>query len=88
MSTEDDLQVKAQRIFTEDEIDNNYEEIGRNYSEIPDEILKFTRKYWTFLENKQQLIFQSDKVYGDNLKPQDLYTPNYINLYGRFYYDS
>lgn len=88
LSTEDDLQVKAQRIFTEDEIDNNYEEIGRNYSEIPDEILKFTRKYWTFLENKQQLIFQSDKVYGDNLKPQDLYTPNYINLYGRFYYDS
>ena len=52
MTTEDDLQVKAQRIFTEDEIDNNYEEIGRNYSEIPDEILKFTRKYWTFLENK------------------------------------
>lgn len=83
----EDLQIKAKRIFTDKEIDANYEEIGRSFRELDDEILKFTRKYWAFLENEQQLIFQSNKIYGDKLQPKDLFTPNYIQLYGKFYYD-
>lgn len=87
LTTKEELKIQTQRIFTENEIDSNFEEVSRNYKEIPDEILKFTRKYWTFLENKQQLLFQSDKIYSDNLNPTDLYTPNYTALYGKFYYD-
>lgn len=88
VNCKEDLKIQAKRIFSEQEIDNKSEEIGRSYKEVPNEILKFTRKYWTFLENKQQLVFQSDKVYGEKLTPNDLYTPNYIQLYGKFYYDS
>lgn len=83
----EDLQVQVKRIFSEEEVNSNYEEIGRSFAEVPSEIFKYTRKYWTFLENTQQLLFQSDKVHRDNLKPTDLYTPNYIQLYGNFYYD-
>lgn len=49
----EDLQVQAKRIFSEDEENSNYEEIGRKYTEIDSEIFKFSRKYWSFLENKQ-----------------------------------
>lgn len=87
LTCKEDLQVHAKRIFSEQEEDSNYEEIGRNYAEIPSEIFKYSRKYWTFLENEQQLLYQSDKVYGDKLTPRDLYTPNYISLYANFYYD-
>lgn len=84
----EDLQVQAKRIFSEQEVDNNYQEIGRSYTEIPNEIFKFSRKYWTFLENEQTLLFQSDQIHSENLIPRDLYTPNYISLYGKFYYDT
>lgn len=87
MNCKEDLQVQAKRIFSQIEEDTPSVEFGRDYKEIPDEIFKYTRKYWTFLENERQLVFQSDKIYGDNLKPQDLYTPNYISLYGKFEYN-
>lgn len=83
-----DLQIKPLRIFTEKEEDTKYEEIGRNYFEVPSEILKFTRKQWTFLENKQEMVYNSDKVYKQNLLPVKLYTPQYQSLYGRFEYNA
>ena len=86
-SCNDNLKVQAQRIFTEQEVQSSFDEIGKNYKEIENDIFKFSRKYWTFLENEQQLLFQSDKIYGDRLTPQDLYSPSYIDLYGKFYYD-
>ena len=82
-----ELKVKPLRIFTEEEEDTNYEEIGRNYFEVPSEILKFTRKQWTFLENKQEMIYNSDKIYKENLFPTKLFTPQYQTLYGRYEYN-
>lgn len=87
LTCKEDLQVQAKRIFTEDEEEANYEEVKRNFKEVPSEIFKFMRKYWTFLENKQQLLYHSDKIFGSNLTPNDLYTPDYISLYGRFIYN-
>lgn len=50
--------------------------------------MKFSKKYWTFLENQQQLLYHSDKIFSESLLPQDLYTPNYITLYGKFVYNN
>ena len=87
LTCKEDLQVQAKRIFTEGEEEVNYEEVKRNFKDVPSEIFKFMRKYWTFLENKQQLLYHSDKIFGSNLTPNDLYTPDYISLYGRFIYN-
>lgn len=81
-----DLQIKANRIFSQKEDDDRYEEIGRNYKEIPDEILKFSRKSWTFLENTQSFTY-TNTIYKENLKPTELFTPSYTQLYGRYIYD-
>ena len=63
MTSASELQIKSKRIFTEEEEneqDEQVKEFGRSFDELPDEILKFTRKYWTFLENEQQLLYRSD----------------------------
>ena len=88
LNCQEDLQVKALRIFSENEEDSNYQEINRNFKNLPDEIMKFSKKYWTFLENQQQLLYHSDKIFSESLLPQDLYTPNYITLYGKFVYNN
>ena len=87
LTCKEDLQLQAKRIFSDVEEDAPSPEIGRDFKEVPDEIFKFSRKYWTFLENERQLVFQSDTIFGDNLIPNDLYTPSYISLYGKFVYN-
>lgn len=87
-TTETDLQIRAKRIFTEEEEDNSFEEIGKRFNQLTDEIFKFTRKHWTFLENEQQLLYQSTKVYGEKLTPTEVFTPDYHVIYGKFYYDA
>lgn len=83
----EDLQIIAKRIFSEDKSSADYEEMNKKYLEMPSEIFKHVRKYWTFLKNNRQLMYQSDQVVSDKLQPSDFYTPEYITLYGNFYYD-
>lgn len=87
LNCQEDLQVKALRVFSEDEENSNYEEINRNFNDIPSEIMKFSKKYWTFLENRHQLLYHSDKIFSESLTPQDTFTPNYNTLYGKFIYN-
>lgn len=87
MNCKEDLQIIAKRIFSEDKSSTDYEEMNKKYLEMPSEIFKHVRKYWTFLKNNRQMMYQSDQVAQDKLYPSDFYLPDYITLYGNFYYD-
>ena len=83
----DDLIVNVKRIFNEKEHEDNYEEIGNDYKSLLPNTFKFMEKYWTLLENKQTLFYNSDVVHSDYLIPTETFTPKYNQIYGKFYYD-
>jgi hypothetical protein len=46
-----ELNVFVKRIFSKEEHENNYEEIGRSYDEIPKSEFFHMEKYWSTLKN-------------------------------------
>lgn len=82
----DKLQIKGNRIFTEQQHEENHPELSCVYNELPKSIYKHMSRYWTFLENTQTLFYNSDKVHSNYLKSGDLFTPRYTDLYGKFFY--
>lgn len=82
-----ELNVSVKRIFSKEEHENNYEEIGRSYDEIPKSEFFHMEKYWCLLKNVQTLYYNSDQVYTSELIPADTFTPQYNKLYCKFFYD-
>lgn len=77
-----ELDVKAQRIF-----EQGNEEQFKSFFDLDDEIFRHTRKHWSFFNNSQKLFYRSDKIYSQNLKPTNVLSPTYNDIYGRFYFD-
>lgn len=82
-----ELNVSVKRVFSKEEHDNNYEEIGRHYDEITKSEFFHMEKYWTPLKNVQTLYYNSDQVYASELIPSNTFTPQYNKLYCKFFYD-
>lgn len=85
-TVQQELKISAQRIFTEEEHNQEYEEIYRHFNNLPDTTFKFMQKYWTFLQNSQTLFYNSDRVHSNYLVPSNLFTPKYTDIYAKIYY--
>lgn len=85
-TVKDKLQIKGTRIFTESEHAEGHPELSCNFNNLPKATFKHMSRYWTFLENTQTLFYNSDKVHSNYIKANDLFTPHYTDLYGRFFY--
>lgn len=44
-------------------------------------------KYWTLLENKQTLFYNSNEVHSDYLTPSNIFEPKYNEIFGKFFYN-
>lgn len=82
-----ELNISVKRVFSKEEHDNNYEEIGRSYDEITKSEFFHMEKYWTTLKNVQTLYYNSDQVYTSELTPSSIFNPQYNKLYCKFFYD-
>lgn len=85
-TVKEQLQIKGNRIFTEAEHAEGHPELTCNFKNLPKATFKHMSRYWTFLENTQTLFYNSDKVHSSYLAANDLFTPRYIDLYGKFFY--
>lgn len=81
------IPFKASRIFSEEEHEQKYQEIGQQFGLLNQTTFKHMDKYWDFMNNEQVLFYNSDKIHSNNLKPTAYFTPNYVTLYGRFFYE-
>lgn len=81
------LKISAKRVFSKQEHEEKYQEIDKNFEQLPDITFRFMQKYWSFLENTQVLYYNSDKVHSNYLTPSQYFTPHYTDIYGKFYYD-
>lgn len=82
-----ELNVSVKRIFSKEEHEYGYEEIGRSYDEIPKNEFFHMEKYWCTLKNTQTLFYNSNQIYTSELTPTSTYTPTYNKLYCKFFYD-
>ena len=82
-----ELNVSVKRIFSKEEHESNYKEIGRSYDDIPKNDFFHMEQYWCSLKNTQTLFYNSNQIYTSELTPSDLYTPRYNKLYCKFFYD-
>lgn len=82
-----ELNVFVNRIFSKEEHESGYEEIGRSYDEIEKTNLFHMEKYWCILKNTQTLFYNSDQIYTSELSPSCIFTPRYNKLYCKFFYD-
>lgn len=81
------LKIKCNRIFNQQQHKSNYEQIGKTFSQLPDITFRFMEKYWNFLQSDSELFYNTQRVYSNDLSTSNLATPTYVNLYGRFFYD-
>lgn len=72
----EDLKIRAERI------DDGSK--GTNYKELDNDLFKFMKKYWCFLEDPNQIYYRTDEVSLKKMKPIDYYTPKYDEIYGKF----
>jgi hypothetical protein len=43
-------------------------------------------RYWGFLNNTQELYYNSEKVHSIYLEPSNTFHPRYTDIYAKFYY--
>lgn len=80
------LTINAERVFSDEQHQKSYEQIGKNYEELPNLTFKFMQRYWSFIKNTQTLYYNSDKVHSIYLTPSDTYQPRYTDIYAKFYF--
>jgi PKD repeat protein len=86
-SVHKNLEVSVERIFTKEQHESNFIEVSKKYDKINDERFGFMVKYWTLLENRQTLFYNSNEVHSDYLEPSDTYQPKYNEIFGKFFYN-
>lgn len=80
------LNINGQRIFTQEQHEEKYQEIGKKFEQLPDTTFRFMDKYWGFLNNTQELYYNSEKVHSIYLEPSNTFHPRYTDIYAKFYY--
>lgn len=81
------LDVIVDRIFTKEQHSKGFEQIGKDYESVKSERFGFMDKYWTLLENKQTLFYNSNEVHSDYLTPSNIFEPKYNEIFGKFFYN-
>lgn len=86
-TTNQQLEIVGKRIFSEEEHEIIKEQIDSKFDKLPKVPFRFMRKCWTLLQNIQELYYNSQQVYMNNVQPTDKFHPQFQDILGKFYYD-
>ena len=81
------LEIVAKRIFSEEEHNTIKEQIDSKFDKLPKVPFRFMKRCWSLFENIQELYYNSQEVYMNNIQPTDRFHPEYQQIYGKFYYN-
>lgn len=73
------VDVVAKRIYQAREEENP------TWDDVKDQTFPHLRKYYSFLANKKEYYNNSERVWSENLVPTNKFTPEYDDIYGKFY---